>query len=105
MALKSNLVIDQGADYSTTIAMTGTNLTGYTVKSQVRKSYTSSDYFAFTTSHNGANGQITLAMSNTTTGSMEPGRYLYDVEISSPANKITRVAEGIVTVTPGITRD
>ena len=104
MTIKLNLVVNQGTDYSTIISA-NTNLTGHVVKSQVRKSYSASDYFDFTATHDGANGQITLVMSNDITGSMEPGRYLYDVESTSPANKITRVAEGIVTVTPGITRD
>ena len=104
MTIKLNLVVNQGTDYSTIISA-NTNLTGYTVKSQVRKSYSTSDYFDFTATHDGANGNITLAMSNVVTGSMEPGRYLYDVESTSSTNKITRIAEGIVTVTPGITRD
>ena len=32
------------------------------------------------------------------------GRYLYDVEITSPEGERTRVLEGIVTVTPEITK-
>jgi hypothetical protein len=35
---------------------------------------------------------------------MEPGRYLYDVEITSSEGEVSRVVEGVVTVTPGITR-
>jgi hypothetical protein len=35
---------------------------------------------------------------------MEPGRYVYDIEAVSGANVITRVIEGIVTVTPEVTK-
>jgi predicted flavoprotein YhiN len=109
MAIKANLVIDQGTDYSATIDLvddnnTIFNLTGYSVRAQVRKSYAATTSYNFTATHNGTSGQIILFMSNGLTQTMEPGRYLYDVEITSPGNSITRVVEGIVTVTPGITR-
>jgi hypothetical protein len=42
-------------------------------------------------------------MTNAVTSGLEPGRYLYDVEITDTTN-ITRVVEGTVTVTPGMTR-
>jgi hypothetical protein len=35
---------------------------------------------------------------------MPPGRYLYDVEITSSSGTKTRVVEGIVTVNPEITQ-
>ena len=47
MAAVSNLYIDQGADYSTTISLTDSNgdvlsLTGYTAAGQLRKTFGSS---------------------------------------------------------------
>jgi hypothetical protein len=109
MAIKANLVVDQGVTFSATIDVTDTagnafNLTGYTVAAQMRKNYASSTATTFGTSHNAQYGQITLSLTSTTTSALEPGRYLYDVEISSSTNVITRVVEGIVTVTPGMTR-
>lgn len=110
MAIKANLVIDQGTDFSATIDVTDLdgetafNLTGYTVAAQMRKNYASSSAITFTTSHNNELGQIDLVLSSSQTVDIEPGRYLYDVEMTSPANEITRVVEGIVTVTPGMTR-
>lgn len=103
MARKTNIVIDQGTDYSKVIDV-NMDLTGYTVKSQMRKNYSTTNAYDFTATHDSANGNITLTMSSSITSEIDPGRYLYDVEVSSPAAKITRVAEGIVTVTPGITR-
>ena len=109
MAIKANIVVDQGTDFSATIDVTnadGTafNLTGYTVAAQMRKNYASSTATTFTASHNSGAGQITLALLKSTTNNLEPGRYLYDVEITSSGNNTVRVVEGIVTVTPGMTR-
>lgn len=110
MAIKANLVIDQGTDFSATIDVSDSagqtyDLTDHTVASQMRKNYASASAAAsFGASHNSANGQITLTLTNAITESIEPGRYLYDVEITSPSNTVSRVVEGIVTVTPGMTR-
>lgn len=109
MAIKANLVIDQGSSFSATIDVTnidGTvyNLTGFTVAAQMRKNYTSSVAVTFSATHNGAGGAITLSLLPTITATTEPGRYLYDVEIKSAGGSITRIVEGIVTVTPGMTR-
>lgn len=109
MAVKADLVIDQGTDFSATIDVTDSagnayDLTSFTPYAQLRKSYYSTNYYEFDTSDNGANGQITITMNNATTNSIEPGRYLYDVEIVSDSNVVERVVQGTVTVTPGITR-
>ena len=109
MAIKANLVIDQGTSLSATVDVTDTggspfNLTGYTTAAQMRKNYNSSTAVTFSTSHNGAYGAITLVLSAANTVSLDPGRYMYDVEITSGAGIVTRVVEGMVTVTPGMTR-
>lgn len=109
MAIKANLVVDQGSDFSADIDLVDAvgavyNLTGHTVAAQMRKNYASSSASTFTTSHNSVGGKITLTLSSASTATIEPGRYLYDVEIRSSGGVVTRVVEGIVTVTPGITR-
>lgn len=109
MAIKANLVLDQGTDFSATIDVVDSdssvfNLTGYTINAQMRKNYASSSATSFATLNGETSGQITLSLANTITEALSPGRYLYDVEITSSAGTITRVVEGIVTVTPGITR-
>ncbi len=109
MAIKANLVIDQGNDFAAGIDLVDAdgavyNLTGYTAAAQMRKNYASSSATSFGASHNSNGGKITLTLSHTVTETLEPGRYLYDVEITSVGGVKTRVVEGIVTVTPGITR-
>jgi hypothetical protein len=43
-------------------------------------------------------------MTSANTSNLTPGRYVYDVIITSSANVVTRVVEGIVTVLPSVTR-
>jgi hypothetical protein len=109
MAIKANIVIDQGTDFSATIDVVDANnsvfdLTNYTAAAQMRKNYASASAITFVCSDNNNQGQITLQLTSNTTSTIDPGRYLYDVEITSTGGEVTRVVEGIATVTPGITR-
>ena len=110
MATISNLFVDAGATYSNIITVSASNgqaldLTGYTVASQMRKSYSSSTVFAFTASvFAAATGKIRLQLTPQQSEAIPAGRWLYDVEITSPSGSKTRVVEGIVTVTPQITQ-
>jgi hypothetical protein len=111
MAIKANIVIDQGADFSSTITVTdaagdAVDLTGYTGSGQIRKHYTSNTATNFSVSFGSprTSGTITLALSRDVTSAIESGRYVYDVEITSGANTRSRLVEGIATVTPEVTR-
>ena len=110
MAIVSNLTVDQGTTFSANIDVSDEsgnvqNLTGYSVAGQIRKSYDSSSYTAFTASvTNAAQGTINISLAPTVTNGMTAGRYVYDVEITSSGGVVTRVLEGQVEVTPGVTR-
>ena len=109
MATKANINIDQGSTFSTDIVLADKNgtvldLTGYTGEAQLRKHYTSSTAVDFDVTINATAGQITLGLSANTTNNIVDGRYVYDVEITDSSNVISRILEGIVTVTPGVTR-
>jgi hypothetical protein len=111
MAIYSNIVIDQGTDWSAEIVVedaagTVANLTGYTAAGQIRKTYTSSTFTAFgATVTNATKGVLTITLSNTVTNAMKAGRYVYDVEITKTSNvEKTRVVEGQLTVNPGVTQ-
>jgi len=109
MATKADLTIDQGTSFSTQLTMTDqygnqVPLTGYNANSQIRKWYTSLNPSAvFATTVNPATSTITLELTPDQTANMDSGRYVYDVEISN-GYTVTRVVEGIVTVTPQVTR-
>ena len=109
MATKANLIIDQGATYVTDLTLTDENggvldLSGVlSTNGQIRKAYSSANSVAFATAWNVTTGTITLSLTANQTGALEAGRYVYDVRIAD-ANTITRIVEGVVTVTPDVTR-
>lgn len=110
MATITNLYIDQGSTFNSIVTLknqNGTlmNLTGYTVKSQFRKSYQSSQAYTITvTLYEAANGKVKLHMDADYLSTVKAGRYLYDIEITSPIGEKLRVLEGIIVITPEITQ-
>lgn len=108
MAGIQNLVIDQGTTFDLTINVntddgSPTDLTDYTITAQIRKSYYTSTYTDFTTGKVNLTGEITLSLTPTQTSALKAGRYVYDVEMAAP-HETVRVMEGIITVTPEVTR-
>lgn len=110
MAIISNLTIDQGSTFSVDIDVTDAdgdalNLTDYTVKGQMRKTYTSSTATTFVSEiTNATGGVVTISLTATATNALKAGRYVYDVEITSSTSVVTRIVEGQVEVTPGVTQ-
>jgi len=107
----SNLYIDQGSDFSTTVTINDSagsalDLTNYTASAQIRKTYSSSTYTTFTTTFdtNRTTGIIKLSLTNTQTVALKSGLYVYDVLISDVNSVKTRVVEGSVTISPMVTQ-
>ena len=109
MAAYSELNLEQYSTFNTTITVEdadgdAVNLYGYTAASQMRKSYYSTSANTLTATITGnANGEITLSMTAANTALLSPGRYMYDLVITTGSTK-TRVVEGIVNVLPGVTQ-
>lgn len=108
MAARVNIILDQGTTFNTEFSFTDDNdepidFSTYTANSQMRKSYTSNTAYSFTVSL-ANNGLITLSMNAATTSTISAGRYMYDLEVQDTANTRSRLVEGMVTVTPEITR-
>ena len=110
MAALSNIYIDQGSDFTTTISLTDSNgdilvLTGYSVLAQIRKTYGSTTIAAtFTTALSADSGQLTLSLADTVTTGMDSGRYVYDVLLTDASGDKTRVLEGQAVLTPSVSR-
>ena len=107
----ADIYIDQGADFVSSldlIADDGTpiNVASYIFTSQIRKSYYSSNATAnlAITVLDAANGIATLSIDAANTANIFPGRYVYDVMVKDSSNTTSRLVEGIVTITPGVTR-
>jgi hypothetical protein len=114
MASVRNILIDQNADFSEQFIAkedTGTviNLTGRTVSAKLRKSYGSSTSSAFTCAQVvAADGTYTIALTDVQTayGTLDRGRYVYDVitTLDAAPNSIQRIQQGVATVSPSVTR-
>ena len=117
MAQYEDITISQGTDVSIQLELVDTNgnrkdLTGFSAASKIRKTYTSSDSdavtFTATIQSPVTDGVLNLILTNTQTGAMRAGRYVYDVEISSSDSDsvtiIERILEGQIEITPSVTR-
>lgn len=108
MASVNNIVIDQGTTFSLSLNLSNDDgsekdLTDYTVSSQMRRSFYTNTYTAFTTNKVNLTGEVIISLTAEETSALKAGRYVYDIEITSPEETV-RVLEGIVTVTPEVTR-
>lgn len=112
MASYVELYMDQGTTFRNVINLTDDltnsyiNVSGYQVRSQMRRSYYSANATAnlVCTITDSANGEITMSLDAANTSSIKAGRYLFDLETVDLSNVTVRVLEGIITVTPEITR-
>jgi uncharacterized protein YbcV (DUF1398 family) len=107
----AELVVDQGSTFETTLDLVSDdgsviNVAGYVFSGQIRKSYYSTSPTANLTITvvNAANGNVNITMNSATTANIKAGRYVYDVKMKDNANTVTRIVEGIITVTPQVTR-
>jgi hypothetical protein len=109
MAARANLRIEQGATFSADITVKDTNgdalnLTNYTAISKIAKGYTSTQTRRFLTTSiaTPSNGIVTISLTADETETLEEGRYVYDVQITDASSTVTRVVEGIITISPGV---
>ena len=109
-----NTTIDQGSVLSVVLVYTDSNntpvnLTGYTAAMQLRQNYNSDVADLTLTTANGgitivgATGTITINATATQTGLLDPGFYVYDLELTSGSN-ISRLIQGQLTVAEQVTR-
>jgi hypothetical protein len=110
MATYSNIYIDQGSTYSSVIDVKDANglpfnLTGYSSRGQIRKSYSSNTAISFTTNINlPLQGKVQVLLTATQTRGMKPGRYVYDIEVFNNSGHVIRISEGQVEISPATTR-
>jgi hypothetical protein len=107
----AELTVDQGSTFETNLDLvaddgTSINLTNYIFSGQIRKSYYSNNATAnlTITVTDAANGNLNLSLNAATTTNIKAGRYLYDVKMTDTANTVTRIVEGIITITPQVTK-
>lgn len=101
-----NLVVEQGAFFSVDINLASSSgdaldVDAYVAAAQMRPWAGSNTSVSFSTTL--TTGMVTLSMNASTTASLVDGRYVYDVNLTS-GDVVLKVAHGLVTVLPGVTR-
>jgi len=111
-AAYSDLYLEQGTTFVTSVTLDGNNglaynLNNFTLKSQAKSSYYSSNVaLTFTSSiTDAANGIIQLSALPNVTANVPAGKLVYDVLLTDTVSgTITRVLEGQIFVSPAVTR-
>lgn len=116
MAATNELIIDQYATFLTSFTWqtksTGlpVNLTGYTAALQIRhtaKDVASVISLSSPTSGlviDALTGKVNVEISSTATGALTPGKYVWDLVLTSASTTKKRLVGGIATVLVGVTR-
>jgi hypothetical protein len=115
MAENYSFVIDQGADWYLNLqykdsAGAAINLTNYTAAMQFRLTTTSAVAAISLTQASGititgATGTLAIRATAAQTAPLDDSaKYYYDLEITSPTGIVTRLIQGIATVSAQITR-
>lgn len=111
MALYANLFAHQGADFRTPIRLKDefsdpVDLTDYVVKGQIRRTFTSSTAWDFDIILDDvAGGFIVAILRASTSSTMKPGRYVYDIYGKSTSGHDTfKIQEGMIEISPRVTQ-
>ena len=109
MSGKYNIVADQGATFNLNFRVetdgTPWNLTDYTFAMQVRRSANDANTLLnITTATMTAIGQVSVTVPATTMDGVPAGRWVYDIELTSSGDEVTRILEGRFIVSPQVTQ-
>lgn len=111
-AIPINLKVEKGTDFSKVFTLKDEygdpiNLTSYSVSAFYSHSYVSLTIYNFTSQIiDPLNGQIKISLTAQQTSLLKLPRYVYDIIITSPiefGGIKTRVYEGVMVVSPGVT--
>lgn len=109
MATRANIYIDQGTDFAVDLDLftdQGDDLpiSSYTFTGDAKKVYSSTKIFSFATRILPTDvNKLEISLSANTSANIEPGKYQYDIIMSSPSNSRTKILEGLVFVLPTMT--
>jgi hypothetical protein len=106
MSIKANLVISQGTDFLTEIAVVdidglAIDLTGYTASAYMKTEWPSPVKIPIATDIAEEAGIITLSMTHVASANVEPRDYVWACDVTL-ANSISRMCSGTVIVEPSL---
>lgn len=114
-AVKYDFTIEQGATTVKPFVWKSgegvpVDLTGSSVRMQVRRSPSSSDVLLEASTENdriqldATNGKFTLVLSATVTAALNWMTGVYDIEVTSADDTVTRLVQGTITISKEVTR-
>lgn len=106
------LYIDQGATFNHTIQLSDDltndllNIYGYSVSSQLRRSFYSANASANLICEitDASNGEISMTLPSANTSNLEPGSYVWDVFTVNQLEERQKILEGVIYVNGSVTR-
>jgi hypothetical protein len=109
-AVRINLQLDQGADFSAIFNLTDgvqlLDLNNYTVEAYFGYNYSTENKIAFDVNIlDAVNGKVELILTSIQTSELNLPRYVYDIVVTSSeelGNKKIRIVEGVLEVSPGV---
>lgn len=109
MSGKYNIVAEQGATFNLNFRVetngTAWNLSDYDFAMQVRRSANDSNTLLNITSATmTSGGHVSATVSAATMSDVPAGRWVYDIELTSASNEVTRILEGRFIVTAEVTQ-
>lgn len=109
MSGKYNIVAEQGATFNLNFRVetdgVAWNLSTYTFAMQVRRSTSSSTTLLNVTSATMTSaGHVSVTVSAATMSDVPAGRWVYDIELTSSGDEVTRILEGRFIVSPQVTQ-
>lgn len=112
MASYAELNLDQGTTFAATLDLanddgSSINVANNLFTCQIRKSYYSSTVAANVIVNilDAANGTVQLQLDAANTANIRAGRYLFDIKMTSTTTGTAlRIIEGIMTITPQVSR-
>lgn len=112
------ITIEQGATFRHSLALKAgagasapaLNLTGYSARMQLRADYSAQDVLLELSTANGRititplTGLLDLLISAADTALLDFNKALYDLEVESANGEVTRILQGVVTLSKEVTR-
>jgi len=109
MTTRANIYVDQGTDFSTFLNLsteTGVyDITSQQFECDVRKVFSSYSVFSptFTVEPGNEMGVVEMTIPSTVTANVEPGKYQYDVLMTTGSTK-EKILEGLMFILPTVTK-
>ncbi len=108
MAATYNITIDKYADFKRTFQIKEDDvvldITDYSFDAALKENYQATTDVDFTcTITDAGSGLFTMELTDTTTGTLDPGTWVYDLRMTDTTGKITRLFQGKAFVKQGVT--